>query len=215
MKRILFLALLFLSSVRAFAQPASGNNDLIQFSGLVLAEEGGRLVPVPFATVTVRGSTRGTYANYKGFFSLVVKRNEVVKFTALGFADVEKVVPDSLKSNKYAVVQLLSSEGIDLPELVVFPWPNRDHFKREFLAMDVSNALADNAAANLAKDRIAGVRDAMTMDGSENGKYYLQQVARQSSYIGGIPPMQIFNVASWAQFFTAWQNGDFKKKKKR
>jgi hypothetical protein len=133
----------------------------------------------------------------------------------LGYADFEKIIPDTLKSSKYAVVQLMSATDINLPELIVFPWPSRDHFKQEFLAMDVSNALADNAAANLAKDRIAGIRDATTMDGSENGKYYLQQVAQRNSYIGGVPPMQIFNVASWAQFFTAWQNGAFKKKKKK
>ncbi len=215
MKHLLFLVFLLLGSVKVFAQPASGNNDLVQFSGMVLAEEGGKLVPVPFATVAVRGTTRGTYANYKGFFSLVVKRGETIHFTALGYADFEKVIPDTLKSSKYAVVQLMSATDINLPELIVFPWPSRDHFKQEFLAMDVSSALADNAAANLAKDRIAGVRDATTMDGSENGKYYLQQVAQRNSYIGGIPPMQIFNVASWAQFFTAWQNGAFKKKKKK
>ncbi len=215
MKYIFSLIFLLLSSIKAFAQPASGANDLVQFSGMVLAEEGGQLVPVPFATVGVKGTARGTYANYKGFFSLVVKRGETIRFTAVGFADFEKVIPDSLKSSKYAVVQLMSATDLNLPELVVFPWPNRDHFKQEFLAMNVTNALAENAAANLAKDRIAGVRNATVMDGTENGKYYLQQVAQKNSYIGGVPPMQIFNVASWAQFFTAWQRGDFKKKKKR
>ncbi|MEY4925702.1 MAG: hypothetical protein RI894_138, partial [Bacteroidota bacterium] len=55
MKPFLCLMFLLLGSVSAFAQPASGNSDLVQFSGMVLAEEGGKLVPVPFATISVRG----------------------------------------------------------------------------------------------------------------------------------------------------------------
>ena len=142
----------FLVATKSFAQ--SGNNDLIQFSGMVLTEEGGKLVPVPYATIAVKGTARGTFANYKGFFSLVVKRNEKIHFSAIGFREHESVIPDTLKSSKYAVVQLLSSDALNLPEFVVFPWPSRDHFRQEFLAMDVSSALADNAAANLAEDRI-------------------------------------------------------------
>jgi CarboxypepD_reg-like domain len=211
----LILLFLLVGIVKTLAQGGGVDADLVQFSGMVLTEEGGKLSPVPFATISVKGTSRGTLANYKGFFSIVVKRKEVVHFSALGFTDVDSVIPDTLKGTRYAVVQLLSADEVNLPELIVFPWPNRDHFKQEFLNMDVSNALADNASANLARERMQAIRDNTKMDGSENSKYYLQQVAQRNYSIGQLPPMPIFNVVSWAQFFTAWQRGDFKKKKKR
>jgi hypothetical protein len=200
MKAIQYIILfLFLGMFKAYAQ-VSPDTDLVQFTGMVLTEDRGKLVPVPFATVAVKGTPRGTLANYKGFFSIVVKRKEVIHFSSVGFAPTESVIPDTLKGTRYAVVQLLSADEENLPELVVFPWPNRDHFKQEFLNMDVSNALADNATANLAQERMQAIRQNTKMDGSENSKYYLQQVAQKNYYIGQAPPMPIFNVVSWAQF---------------
>jgi CarboxypepD_reg-like domain len=216
MKSILFLLFFAFLGVFKVSAQVSADAELVQFSGMVLSDDGkGKLAPVPFATVSVKGTSRGTLANYKGFFSIVVKRKEVIHFSSLGFTDAESVIPDTLKGTRFAVVQLLSADEINLPELVVFPWPNRDHFKQEFLNMDVSSALADNATANLAKERMQSIRQNTKMDGSENSKYYLQQVAQRNYSIGQAPPMPIFNVVSWAQFFTAWERGDFKKKKKK
>ena len=48
--------------------------DLIQFSGLILASQDGRLLPVPWATVYLPGKSRGTYADYRGFFTLIVEK---------------------------------------------------------------------------------------------------------------------------------------------
>ena len=212
---VLFLLFILINKKVVAQIPGSGTNDLIQFTGMVLTEEKGRLTPVPFATVAVKGTTRGTYANYKGFFSLVVRRGETIQFSSLGFRDHEKMIPDTLSGNKYAVVELLSADVINLPEFIVFPWPSREHLKQEFLALDVTNALADNAATNLAEDRMSSVRSSMRMDGRENGNLYLRQQAQRNYYIGQAPPMPIFNPMAWAQFFQSWKNGDFKDKRKK
>ncbi|MEM9846635.1 MAG: carboxypeptidase-like regulatory domain-containing protein, partial [Bacteroidota bacterium] len=113
----------------------------------------------------------------------------------------------------YSVVQLMTEDLVNLPETVIFPWPSRDHFKLEFLAMDVTPELQEYAAENLASQTLEQMRENVPKDGRENASFYLQQQAAKNYYIGQNPPMNIFNVVSWKKFFDSWKKGDFKKKK--
>lgn len=196
-------------------QAPTPEKHLVQFSGLVVTEEGGRMVPVPYAGIVIPKRKVGTAANYQGFFSIVAERGETVNFSALGFRKATFKVPDSLKEDRYSMVQILSRDTILLDEAVIFPWPSRDHFKVEFLAMNVTDELEKRAVENLASETLEKVREVTPFDGRETGSMYLRQQAKNYYYYGGqIPPMNIFNPGAWQQFFKSWQNGDFKKKKK-
>ncbi len=196
------------------AQTESDNDenlDLIQFSGVVLDGAGKELEPIPFVAVALDGTSRGTYTDWKGFFSIVVEKGDKVVFSALGYETVEFIIPDTLEDSRYSLVQLMTSDPINLPETVVFPWPSREHFKLEFLAMDVSDQLKSNAEENLAEEALASMVKVVPMDGNENSDYYLRQQARSYYYNGQTPPMNIFNPMAWRDFFKAWKNGDFKR----
>ncbi len=206
---ILVFSLAFIGSVSLFAQEESP--EVIQFSGLVLTDENGRLEPVPFTTVSVKGTTRGTYTNLQGFFSIAVKPDEVIKFTAVGYANSEVVVPDSLTDTRYSVVQLISPDTFNLPDIVIFPWPDRDNFRIEFLAMDVQRPLEQIAESHLEQKRLAQLSQMMKMDGVENTSFYMRSEARKYYHIGQVPPMPIFSPLAWAEFFKAWKDGKFKK----
>jgi CarboxypepD_reg-like domain len=196
-------------------QPPAPEKNLVQFSGVVITEEGGRMVPVPYAGIVIPKRKVGTAANYQGFFSIVAERGEIVNFSALGFRKATFKVPDSLKEDRYSMVQILSRDTILLDEAVIFPWPSRDHFKVEFLAMNINDELEKRAVENLASETLEKVRETTPFDGRETGSMYLRQQAKNYYYYGGqIPPMNIFNPGAWQQFFKSWQNGDFKKKKK-
>ncbi len=186
--------------------------DLVQFSGMVLDGTNSQLFPVPYATVLIKNDGRGTYANLEGFFSLVTHKGDSIIFSALGYADAVYVVPDTLQDDKYSIVQLMTKNNIDLPTAVVFPWPSRDHFKLEFLAMDVTQELQSIASQNLSADKLEKLQQTVPLSGAENGSYYLRQQARQTYYIGQRPPMNIFSPIAWKQFFDGWKRGDFKKK---
>lgn len=186
--------------------------DLVQFSGMVLDGTNSELYPVPYATVLIKNDGRGTYANLEGFFSLVTHKGDSIIFSALGYSDAVYVVPDTLKDDKYSIVQLLTKNDIDLPTAVVFPWPSRDHFKLEFLAMDVTTELQSIASQNLSADKLEKLQQTVPRSGAENGSYYLRQQAKQTYYIGQRPPMNIFSPIAWKQFFDGWKRGDFKKK---
>ena len=195
-------------------QSADDSLKLVQFSGVVVTEDAGRLVPMPFVTVAVEGTTRGTYSDDKGFFSLVVEERETVVFTAIGFETVYFEVPDTLTDTRYTVVQYLTQDTINLPVTVVYPWPSREHFKLEFLEMNVDSEMAALADANVAEEALSKMRSRVIADGNETADYYLRQQAQSYYSVGQLKPQNIFNPFAWKQFIDAWKRGDFKRKKK-
>ncbi len=212
----IFFSLLFITSAQA--QEPEGDNagkQLIQFSGLVITNMDGNMVPVPYASVFIPEKKRGTYADYRGFFTIVVEKGDVIRFNCIGFHPVTKTVPDTLTQNRYSIVQIIAQDTLTIPEVVIFPWPSKEHFKIEFLKMDVTPELQRIAAKNVANEYLAEARknpDIVPYGGRESANFYLRQQAREYVYIGQTPPMNIFSPLAWAQFFKAWKNGDFKKK---
>lgn len=204
------IALFVFSIVFLSASHAQKNVNLVQFSGLVLDGSSEELFPIPYVNILVKDKGRGTYSGLDGFFSIVVQKGDVIVFSAIGYKTVEYTIPLDLKDDRYSLVQLMTQDAINLPETVVFPWPSRDHFKLEFLAMDITSELEERAARNVAEDAMARLRNEVPSDGVENTSYYLRQQARSTYYIGQTPPMNIFNPVAWKQFFNAWKNGDFK-----
>jgi len=208
----ILLAILFLGTATLSWAQQTKDDNLVQFSGLVLDGSDEELYPVPYTNILVKGKNRGTYSDLKGFFSIVVEKGDVIVFSAIGYKTVEYTIPEDLEDNRYSIVQLMTQDVINLPETVIFPWPSRDHFKLEFLAMDVTPELQKRAAENLANETLRRMREDVRTDGNENADYYLRQQAREYYYIGQQPPMNIFNPVAWKQFFDAWKNGDFKDK---
>ena len=213
--RLATLSLLGLLALPVLAQAQGitpgGDSTLVQLSGLVLDGSQAELASVPYANIYIQGAGRGTYSDFSGFFSIVVREGDTVRFSAVGFESATLVVPDTLDDQRYSIVQMLSQDTLNLPVAVIFPWPSREHFKLEFLAMDVSSDLQRQAQVNLAERRLQEARKEVLPDGKESVDYYLRQQARRSYYVGQTPPMNIFNPIAWGQFFKSWKNGDFKK----
>jgi hypothetical protein len=212
-KLFLLFSILVAVSSRISAQEPSAQ--LIQFSGMIVTEADGRLVPVPYATISLPLKHRGTYSDYRGFFSIVVERGDKVHFTCIGLEKVVVTVPDTLTQDQYAVIQTMSQDTFNLPELVIFPWPSKEHFKIEFLKMDVTPELQRRATENIANEYLAEARknpDIVPYGGRESANFYLRQQSREYVYLGQTPPMNIFSPLAWGQFFKAWKDGKFKKK---
>jgi len=218
-KKILIFVCFVLATRVAMAQDANAAKKdelLIQFSGMLITEADGRLLPVPYATVFLPKKSRGTYSDHRGFFTIVVEKGDKVRFNCIGFEPVTITIPDTLTQDRYSIVQMLAQDTIMLPTTVIFPWPSKEHFKIEFLKMDVTPELQREATKNLANEYLTEARknpDIVPYSGRESANFYLRQKSREYVYIGQTPPMNIFSPLAWSQFFKAWQNGDFKKKK--
>lgn len=203
------LLLLFLMF---FAFSVRGQNqDLIQFSGIVVS--GDDLKPVPYTNIIIKNTYRGTVSDFYGFFSFVAKESDTLEFSCLGFKTSEYIVPDTLHSNKYSLIQILRTDTFLLKETVIRPWPTQEQFHEAFIRLNIPDDDLERAKRNLARAEMKERMEQSGMDGSMNYKYAMQQKQSQLYYVGQYAPNNLLNPIAWAQFIQAWQRGDFKKKK--
>ena len=209
--KILLVSILFTGAFTVSAQMQRGP---IQLSGMVVTEEKNNPVKPPYVNIGVKGTSRGTYSNWDGFFSLVVEPGETIVFSFIGFRDAEFVVPDTLSSNRYTIIQIMYQDNIYLPETVIYPWPSKDNYRVEFLTMDVNSDILNRAQENLDKSVLASLYDRTPVDGKEAASQYFRQDAATHYYSGQYKPQNILNLFAWQQFIDAWKKGKFKKKKR-
>lgn len=216
MKKAAYLFVFVLLANFASAQSLKkDSSDVIQFSGVVVTQDDlGEMIPLPYTSVAVQGTARGTYAEVDGFFSIAARRGDTLVFSRIGFETVKHSVSDTLESNFYSWYQIMSIDNVLLPEAVIFPWPSREHYKIEFLALDITNELRQRAEENLAEEILQRMHSAVSPDGENS--FELEQAQRVAAYqyAGQYKPQKIFDVIAWSQFIKAWKNGDYKRKKK-
>ena len=201
----------YLLLIIIFAQigKAQTTDSVIQISGIVMTTDS--LMAIPFANVLSSNSKTATTSNYNGFFSFVAAKGDTILFTAVGYKDARYIIPGDLTENKYSVIQLMSRDTIYLTETIIYPWPSKEEFRDAFLAYDIPDDYYETARKNLERERLKEIGDAMAMDADMNADYQTKVLGQKIYYAGQYPPMRIFDVFAWKQFFEAWQNGDFKK----
>lgn len=216
-KKIQFLLLLLiLIDATAFAQekktkvPEKKGPSLIQFSGVVV--EGNDLRQVPYTSIIVKNTHRGTISDFYGYFSFVAKVNDTIEFSAIGFSPAQYIIPDTLTSNVYSLIQVLLKDTVYLRLTEVFPWPSKEQFKQAFLNLDLPEDDLARASKNMDRSDMKDQMVGMAMDASLNYKYSSQQYQSKLYYAGQYPPNNLLNPIAWAKFIKAWKNGDFKKK---
>ncbi|MFZ1751910.1 MAG: carboxypeptidase-like regulatory domain-containing protein [Saprospiraceae bacterium] len=211
-----FLCFFTLSTFTLFSQDKPQPIRVVDFSGMVLHEDDkGNPVPLPYTNIAVMGTSRGSAADFDGFFSFVALPGETIVFSRIGYKTIEIKIPDTLNSTVYKWIQIMTEDEYILPEAIIMPWPSRDHFKQEFLAIDISNELRENAEANLAEEKLREIRYSVPVDGRESTSIVLKQQATDYVYTGQTKPMNIFSPIAWSKFISAWRRGDFKKKDKK
>ncbi|MEI7595534.1 MAG: carboxypeptidase-like regulatory domain-containing protein [Bacteroidota bacterium] len=208
MHKIVYIVLLLVFSNIAFSQQ---NEDLIQFSGVVVSGDG--LKPVSYTTIIVQKTRKGTISDFNGFFSFVAKKGDIIEFTAVGFKPVLAKIPDSLKTNRYSLIQILSTDTVMLSETVIHPWYTYEQFKIAVVKTNPPEDDYDRAIKNIELVKLKEQLSPMARDGSLNYKDYIRQQTNRYYTAGGqMQPNNLLNPFAWAKFIEAWQNGDFKRK---
>ncbi len=200
----------FIAIAQRKLPPINHRRDLVQFSGVVV--EGDSLRPVPYTSIIVKGSSRGTVSDYFGYFSFVAQEQDTIEFSAIGFNDAVFIIPDTLTNNKYSLIQVMRGDTIRLKESVVYPWPTKEQFKSAFLKLNLPEDDMARAGKNMARADMKEKMMGMAMDASMNYKYTQQQYQSKLYYAGQLPPNNLLNPIAWSKFIKAWQNGDFKQK---
>lgn len=213
----LILTLIALPTISVFAQQKNAKieskgkeNNLIQFSGVVV--EGENLHPVPYTSIIVRNTHRGTISDYFGYFSFVAKKNDTIEFSAIGFSPAQYIIPDTLTSSTYSLIQVLRKDTIYLKVTEVYPWPSKEQFNQAFLNLNLPDDDLARATKNMDRSDLKDQMVGMAMDASLNYKFSSQEYQSKLYYAGQYPPNNLLNPIAWAKFIKAWKNGDFKKK---
>lgn len=204
------VVMLLVASV-GYAQPS--DDDLIQFSGVVITNDS--LNPVPFANVIIANTGRGTVTDIYGYFSFVAQKGDSVIFSAVGFHKSKYLIPKDLEYNRYSLMQVMTRDTIMLQEQTIYPWPTREQFRQAFLAMKVPESDVDRAQRNLDATEMVMRMDNMMPSGAETFTSSMQQYQSMIYYAGQSAPIQLMNPVAWSQFVQAWKRGDFQSERKR
>tara|TARA_Y100000385_G_C13109068_1_gene650885 strand:- start:4629 stop:5282 length:654 start_codon:yes stop_codon:yes gene_type:complete len=213
MRTVIISIVLLFTTHALIAQTNNRSYNPIQFSGRVVIEKDGSIEPLPYTNIGVKNTPRGTSSSIDGFFSLVVLPGETVFFSRLGFAIEEYQIPSDHSENTHSKIIVMKQDTLLLPDIFIYPWPNRDFFKIEFLALEVDEELEEIAQENLSPEKLARLRQALPSDGREVSGIELRQLSQAYYYEGQGKPQNIFNPLSWKKFIDALKKGDFKKKK--
>lgn len=217
--------MLLLLTSAAQAQAVKEQKKPVQLSGLTVSDDS--LSIIPFVTVLVKNRFKGTISDSRGFFSFVALAGDTVIFSGVGYKPSSMVIDEEvLADDIFSVIMPLSRDTIDLPMAIIYPWPSKEAFRQEFLALELRDDAYTRAAKNLEAELLAQLANAMTMDASENQRLYMQRTIAQTYYAGGqqnfqqlggpnaIPiPSTLLNPLAWAEFVKAIKRGDFKRKK--
>jgi hypothetical protein len=212
MKQFLRYAILpiFLFNASYLFAQNNQQDSVVQLYGIVMTADS--LQAIPRASVIVEDKLRGTFTNDQGVFSIVVLKGDLIRFSSIGFKDREITIPTNLQGNQYSVIQLMVSDTAYLPATILRPRPTRAQFERDFVNTDVPADQIEIARENTNEATRRALIAALPADGREAVAAQMRQQATKYSYMGQVPPQNIFNPIAWAEFIQAWKRGDFKRK---
>lgn len=202
MKHTLALIAVLLISTFAVAQDTTGvavqdsallpqdsviTDTPVQLHGVVVSNDSLRQL-LPNVKILIKSRGQMTSSNDEGFFSFVAMPGDTVYFHHLGFQLEKFYVPDTLTQKDYLAMITLKWDIHMLDPVIVYPWPSREHFKEEFLAMEIKTTEMDIAERNLAIQALKEKAMAMGYDADEMTRYVMnmqnQQIYNEGRYYG-------------------------------
>lgn len=208
------IALLFLVTLKA-----QDKHEIIELSGVVVSNDSTKQF-VPYAHIYIKNRNQVLTTDDKGFFSFAALPNDTIVFSHISFMPEKLWVPDTLEKNQYLTMVSLTWDTTLLEPVILYPWPSRENFQSDFLAMRVEVTDYDIAQRNLAIQALKDRAAAMGYDAEEMGDYIVkvqnQNLYSQGRYYGADGGAAIVgaltNPFAWAEFFNALKRGDFKSK---
>ena len=194
----------------ASSQTDSLPAQVVQVSGLVVT--GDSLSPLPYCTVFRSRDRRGTMTDARGFFSLPALTGDTLEFSSVGYVSQQAVIPEGGELARVNLVQPMGRDTVTMNDAFVYPWPSRERFRQDFLALGLPNQGLDPAWDSPMDpmdvyDRLSEVG----RDGQSTSSEVLVAQAQQAGYAGQAPPVNLLNPVAWAQFLQALKSGDLRR----
>lgn len=209
----LFATFCYAQKTNSVSANPNSKEAYVQVSGMVV--DGDSLTGVPFVSVLVKGTKRGTVTDFYGFFTVVAEPGDELQFFSLNHKNGVYKLDDTLSLKHYYIIQKLLKDTIQLSAIDVYPWPTKEEFKQAFLNLDLSETDYERASKNLARNELSAMERNLKMDSQANYRYAMQQYLTKVYTAGQYPAINLLNPIAWAQFIDAWRSGKFKNKDKK
>ena len=169
---ILFcLSIILLSQNVLLAQSKKKEQQVVQFTGVIVADDG--ITQIPGVHVYVPKSGRGTSTNMYGYFSMPALVGDEVIVSAIGFLKQHFVVPEG-QNGRVNVLFKLEEDTVYLQNIDFTLYISEREFKEAILALNVPDS------REVLQNRLDGAALAMMLrntpyDASLNARYYFDQ----------------------------------------
>jgi len=207
MKKCLFIFIgCLFAAVTAFAQKA--DKPLVQFSGITYNADSAKVI-VPYVTVTNLSNHNSVYvASYRGYFSFVAHEQDTLRFTSIGFAVQDVVIPAKVTNKSYTLQIYMKPQAIQLPAFHMFPWATTDEFKKDFLTMKLADDDLENARKNLSKGALAATYSSLPRDANEIQSAIGQDMHNRVLNSHSLIPNPLLNTLAWGTLIKQIADGD-------
>lgn len=194
---ILFcLSILLLSENELLAQSKKKEQHVVQFTGIIVADDG--VTQIPGVHVYVPKSGRGTSTNMYGYFSMPALVGDEVVVSAIGFLKQYYVVPEG-QNGRVNVLFKLEEDTIYLQNVDFTLYITEREFKEAILALNMPDD------RQVLQNRLDGAALAALLrntpyDASLNARYYFDQqfYYMQDNY--GPRSNPFLNPFNWGRF---------------
>jgi len=204
--KLFFAFLCCVGIVDLHAQDISiDSTKILQISGVVIGEDD--LEPLPYSTVWNRTLRKGVISDYLGFFTLVSFPGDTLVFNFMGYKSSTYIIPDSLEDNRYSLVHMLERDTLNMPEVVVYPWPSREEFARYFVNMNPYDDAMRRAQRELSNESLAFTAARLSNDATLAYGYAQNQRLTKLYTNGQLPANNLFNPYAWAKLVQDWKAG--------
>lgn len=203
MKHLFYLLTLLLLSNSALAQQE--NKPLIQLSGVVVTEEAFEL---PYTTVYNKTLNKGVISDSYGFFSIVCQPGDTLYFSRKGYSTSPFWVPDTLNDNRYSIIHMLTRDTLTMPEVRVYPWPNKEAFAQHFVNMNPYEDDIRRAQRELSGESLAFVAARLDADASLAYGALTKQQNTKIYTNGQLPQNNLLNPYAWSKLIQDWKAGN-------
>lgn len=191
-----FFSLLALTAFLISAELKAQNQEIVQLTGVVVADDGQTQVPGVHIYVPSHG--RGTTSNAYGYFSMPVLVGDHLVLSSIGFNKESFIVPSGT-NGRVNVVFKMTTDTVYLENIDITPFLSEKMFKQAILAMNVPGP-GEMIKGRLDGNALAAMARNMPYDASLNASYYFDQQLYYMQDNYGPRSNPFLNPFNWSKF---------------
>ncbi len=200
---LLFTLLVSFSGHAQFTKP-------IQVSGIAIDSD--LINPVPYASVTINSSLRGTTTDQYGHFNLKALPGDTIRFSSVSYKDYMYILPSLLKGEAYTLIQTMDQETKVLEEVTIFSFPSAEDLTKAILEYSSEETNYNYSSQGKNLQQVLQENEILAKYAPRDYGEYDHPYARLYAVYGLVPENNLLNPLVWSELIRDFKAGKFKQK---